>query len=109
MGCSCSNEPIKTMEPMEPIKMGKVESVKIKLEEESDSNVKERKKIRDISDDIGIVESVNNKLNEESWPILDEPKGIVKSVNNKLNEESEIKGVIKGDNKNSEEEVNCFC
>ena len=75
---------------------GIVESVKIKLEEESDSNVKER----NISENInkGIVKSVNNKLNEELESNLKEeiPK-------------NEIKGVIKGDNKNSDEEVNCFC
>ncbi len=154
MGCSCSEEPIKTLEPMEPIKtlepmelmflkqleqmyieeresriplllnvsnnlnegprLGALpESVKNILNEESEPKLEEEGIVDSVNNKLneeseqkkGIVESVNNKLNEES----EQKKGIVESVNNKLNEESEIKGAVKGVNKNSDEEVNCFC
>ena len=125
-------EPIKTLEPMELMFLKHLEQMYIeelmRKREESyliksfSNNLEEEqlnyalpKSVKNILDEEsepkleeeGIVESVNNKLNEESEPKLE---GIVESVNNKLNEESEIKGAVKGvNNKNSDEEVNCFC
>ena len=96
---------------------GIVESVKIKLEEESDSNVKER----NISENInkGIVKSVNNKLNEESDSNLKEaiPKNEIKCVikDNDLDDIDDDhpipqkKGKVESVNKILDDEVNYCC